>query len=161
MNRQAIYAGCLTGVALVAILFYPNYVVFWQAGSQSLGLILSIVAAVLSVAGGVLAARWAGVVTRREGAKLGALAGRIAGTFAALEVTAASVMEPDSFLRRGVRSASDPEQRIFILVIAVVQIAIFACIALGGMLLSGTLLGALGGWLAPPSTREEEIEDRG
>jgi Kef-type K+ transport system membrane component KefB len=96
MSRNAVHAGCLTGVAVVAILFYPLYVVLpgsyvadWQAGSASLGLILSIVAAVVPMAGGLLAGR--GTERRRKGAMFGALAGGIAGTmaFAALGAAAA------------------------------------------------------------------------
>jgi hypothetical protein len=149
----------LTGVAVVAALFYPlyvvlpeSYVVDWQAGSESLGLILSIVAAVVLVLGGVLAARWGGSVTRRNGAKMGALAGGIAGTmaFAALGAAAAGTLGLGSALLRGAEGSTAS---------AVVQTANFTYAALWGMLLGGATLGALGGLLSPPDTGGEKQQD--
>jgi len=158
LNREAVYAGCLTGMAVVAALFYPLYVVLpkssvadWRAGSESLGLILSMVAAVVLVAGGGLAARWGGSLTRRNGAKIGALAGGIAGTmaFAALGAAAAGALGLGS-ARRGAEGS---------MVDAIVQTTHFTYAALWGMLLGGATLGALGGLLSPPDTGGEKRQD--
>lgn len=150
MNRNAVYVGCLAGVGVVAALFYPLYVVVpaaqfadWQPGSKSLGLILSLITIIVTAVGGMLAARWGGAVTRWNGAKLGALAGGIAGTmaFAALGAAAAGTV--------GLGSTAD----------SVVQTITFTYAALWGMLLAGTTLGALGGLLSPLGSGGEKQPD--
>lgn len=159
LNRNAVYAGCLAGIAVVAALFYPLYVVLpaayiadWQTGSETLGLILSLVAAIVSAVGGMLAARWGRAVTRRDGMKLGALAGGIAGTiaFAALGAAAAGTVGLGSTLLRGVAGST---------VDAIIQTANFTYMALWGLVLGGATLGALGGLLSPPGTGGEKQQD--
>lgn len=159
MNRNAIYTGCLAGAVVLVALFYPLYVVVpavyivgWQSGSGTLGLILSLIAAIVLVVGGVMAARWGGAVTRRDGAKLGALAGGIVGTmvFAALGAAAAGIVGLESTLPRGVKGS---------IVDAIVQTANFTYMALWGMVLGGAALGALGGLLSLPGTDGERQQD--
>lgn len=159
MNRNAVYAGCLTGGVVVATLFYPLYVVApaayiadWQTGSETLGLLLALIAALVLAVGGMAAARWGGAVTRQDSTILGALAGGIAGTlaFAALGSAAAGVVGLSSALRRGVAGST---------VDAIVQTANCTYAALWGMLLGGTTLGALGGLLAPPGTGGKKQQD--
>jgi hypothetical protein len=64
--NKVVLTGLVGGLALIATLFYPlylllpgNYVDEWTAGSQVVGLLLEIVAAPVAVATGFVAARWA------------------------------------------------------------------------------------------------------
>ena len=90
-------------------------------------------------------------MTRRHGAKMGALAGGIAGTmaFAALGAAAAGTLGLGSALRGAEGSIVD----------AIVQTANFTYAALWGMLLGGATLGALGGLLSPPETGGEKQDE--
>jgi hypothetical protein len=65
MLNRTLLTGFGGGLALIAALFYPLYVLLpgryiegWMVGSSALGLLLGIVAVLLVVATGLLAARW-------------------------------------------------------------------------------------------------------
>lgn len=156
--NKAFLVGLGGGLALIAVLFYPLYVLLpdemlagWPVGSRSIGFILQIVAALLPVATGFLAAYWAGVGSRQEGALLGALAGGVAGTvlYFGLGAAAAAVMGNAPLLEHGLLSSAEGEL-VRLVSEAATGVAWWSYGAFWAALLAGTGLGAVGG-LAVPS----------
>lgn len=147
------------GLALMAVLFYPLYLLVpaglvegWPAGSRAIGLVLQLAAALMAVALGSLAARWTGAGTRQEGTLWGALAGGVAGAicYLGLAGAAAIVAGGGVFLAQGpVQVAGDAEAMI--LLSGALNSAIWAAYGTFWIaLLAGMGLGALGGLIAPP-----------
>ncbi|MGD9047636.1 MAG: sensor histidine kinase, partial [Anaerolineae bacterium] len=157
LNR-AILVGIGGGLALIAVLFYPFYrlapgdlVDGWPAGVKAAGLALLIVAALLPLAIGFLAARWAGPRARQEGTLLGALAGGVSGSilYLGLAGAAAGVVGNGVLLEHGLVPASSLGEAQYLLSEAA-NGTIWASYATFWLaVLAGTGLGALGGLLAP------------
>jgi len=159
VNRNVVYAGCLSGLVVTATLFYPLYSVLptldsmsGRTNSETFGIILALIAGLGPVGGGLMAARWGGAMTRLEGAKMGALAGGIGGimTFAALGAAAGGILGLGNDLEQNVETQA---------VHAIVQTAYFTYAALWGMLFGGAALGALGGALYSPRPSGEKQPD--
>ena len=147
------------GLVLIAVLFYPLYLLVpgglvagWPAGSSAIGLALQIAAALLPVALGTLAARWAGAGTRQEGTLWGALAGGVAGSilYLGLVGAAAGVVGSGALLEHGLALTARGGEALYLLSEAV-NGTIWAAYGMFWIaLLAGTGLGALGGLIAPP-----------
>ena len=156
------------GLALIAALFYPLYALVpgrtvdgWPIGSEALGLAFEIVAPLLAVATGFLAARWAKAFTRQSGTLFGALAGGVAGAilFFAIGAPATAVVGGAALLERGLVPAAGRADVIRLLAGAVVGIVWWSHGAFWAALLAGTGLGAIGGLLAPPAAKPSHRPD--
>jgi len=159
LNRTLL-VGFGGGLALIVALFYPLYVLLpgryaagWGAGSSALGLLLGILAVLLVVATGLLAARWAGTDTRQGGVLYGALAGGLAGAicFFGLGGVAAAVAGNAPLLAHGLGPAASEAEAVRLLSEAVIGITWGVYGAFWAALLAGMGLGAIGGLLAPPT----------
>jgi signal transduction histidine kinase len=157
--NKTILVGLGGGLVVIAALFYPLYVLLpgryvdgWAAGSSALGLFLGIVAVLLTVATGLLAARWAGADTRQNGTLCGALAGGVAGAifYFGLGGVAAAVVGNAPLLLHGVGLAADDAEAVRLLSEAVIGVTWGVYGAFWAALLAGMGLGAIGGLLAPP-----------
>jgi signal transduction histidine kinase len=159
LNRTLL-AGFGGGLALIVALFYPLYVLLpgryvegWMPGSSALGLLLGIVAVLLVVATGLLAARWARADTRQIGLLYGALAGGVAGAilFFGLGGVAAAVAGNAPLLAQGLGLAASEAEAVRLLSEAVLGVTWGVYGAFWAALLTGMGLGAIGGLLAPPA----------
>jgi len=159
--NKALLVGLGGGLASVAALFYPLYVLVpgryvdgWPAGWDVIGLVLEVVAALLAVATGFLAARWARLGTRQGGTLLGALSGGVAGSllFFGVGAPAAAVAGGAALLERGLVPAAARADLIRLLAGSVVGIVCWSHGTFWAALLAATGLGAIGGLLAPPTT---------
>ena len=159
MLNRTLLAGSGGGLALIAALFYPLYVLLpgryvegWVLGSSALGLLLGIVAVLLAVATGLLAARWARADTRQSGLLYGALAGGAAGAilFFGLGGVAAAVAGNAPLLAHGLVPAANEAEAVRLLSEAVIGVTWGVYGAFWTALLTGMGLGAIGGLLAPP-----------
>jgi signal transduction histidine kinase len=158
--NKVFLVGLAGGLALIGTLFYPLYVLLpgrtiggWPTGWGIVGLALEIVAALLAVATGFLAARWVKANTRRGGALFGALAGAVAGAvlFFAIGAPAASVTGAARLLERGLVPAAGRADVVRLLAESTVGIVWWSHGAFWAALLAGTGLGAVGGLLAQPA----------
>ena len=158
--NKTILAGLGGGLALIAVLFYPLYVLLpgryvdgWEPGSSALGLFLGIVAVLLVVATGLLAARWAGADSRQSGTLFGALAGGVAGAifYFGLGGVAAAVAGNAPLLAHGLGLAASEAEAVRLLSEAVIGITWGVYGAFWAALLAGVGLGAIGGLLASPT----------
>jgi signal transduction histidine kinase len=148
------------GLALIAALFYPLYVLVpggrvagWPVGSGVIGLILEIVAVLVTVAIGFMAARWGRADTRQSGALFGALAGGVAGAilYFGIGAAAAGVVGGDSLLRHGLVPVTGNADMARMMVFeSLVGIAWWSHGVFWAALLAGVGLGAIGGFWAPP-----------
>ena len=162
---RSMLVGLGGGLALIAASLYPLYVLVpgryvggWPGGSRLVGLALGIVAALLAVTLGFLAARWARASTRLACIWLGALAGGVAGAvlYFGLGASAADVIGGRALLARGLVAAADRADAIRLLAGALVEMVWWSHGAFWAALLAGTGLGALGGLLVPPAVRLAE-----
>jgi len=158
--NKAILVGLGGGLALIAALFYPLYVLLpgryvdgWVVGSSVVSFLLGIVAVLLVAATGLLAARWAGADTRQSGTLFGALAGGVAGAifFFGLGGVAAAVAGNAPLLAHGLGLAASDAEAVRLLSEAVIGITWGVYGAFWAALLAGMGLGAIGGLLAPPA----------
>jgi len=158
--NKTILVGLGGGLALIAALFYPLYVLLpgryvdgWVAGSSALVLLLGIVALLMVVATGLMAARWAGANTRQSGTLFGALAGGVTGAifFFGLGGVAAAVIGNAPLLVHGLAPAASDAQALRLLSEAAIGITWGVYGAFWTALLAGVGLGAIGGLLAPPT----------
>lgn len=133
MTTRAGLVGLLTGLVATVILFYP-LAMAWPAETTPWFWIAILVAAVLTIGGGALAARWSGSVQPGRCAALGGLAGGLAGTVIFCLLGAAAAGMPGQFSQAESMAA----------VIRQTQEVFMVCF------LGGTGLGLLGGWLAHP-----------
>jgi hypothetical protein len=156
--NKIILAGLGGGLALIPALFYPLYVLLpgryidgWAAGSSALGLLSGIVAVLLAVATGLLAARWARADSRVSGTLFGALAGGVAGAvvFFGLGAAAAAVAGNAPLLAHGLGLAASEAEAVRLLSEAMIGITWGVCGAFWAALLTGVGLGAIGGLLLP------------
>lgn len=160
LNRTFL-AGAIGGLALIAALFYPLYVDWpgrftddWPTrGIPGLSLGLSALAALLVVATGYVAARWARVGRRAAGTLFGALAGWIAAlaAYVVLGAPAAGVGASEALLRWGYRPALDDPHALWLTAEPVINAIYWTYAALWVMQIGGLALGALGGTFAPAS----------
>ncbi len=159
LNRTLL-VGFGGGLALIVALFYPLYVLLpgryadeWGAGSSALGFLLGIVAVLLVVTTGLMAARWAAADTRQSGLLHGALAGGVAGAivFFGLGGTAAAVAGNAPLLAHGLGPAASEAEAVRLLSEAVIGVTWGVYGAFWAALLAGMGLGAIGGLLAPPT----------
>ncbi|UCC63361.1 MAG: sensor histidine kinase [Anaerolineae bacterium] len=166
--NKVFLAGLSGGLALIAVLFYPLYVLVpgryvdgWPTGSGAVGLGFEIVAALLIVAAGHLAARWAKSGSRQGSTLFGALAGGVAGAVLYLGIGAAvaCVVGGAGLLERGLIPAAGKAEVIRLLVEAVVGIVWWSHRAFGAALLVGLGLGAVGGSMASPATGSSDGSD--
>ncbi len=158
--------GLLGGLALIAALFYPLYVLVpdsrvpgWGPGSGAIGLGLEIVAALLAVAIGFLAARWVKTDARLGGALFGALAGGVAGAtlYFGIGAAAAGIVGGDLLLAHGLAPVAGNADVVRAMVFeSLAGIAWWSHGVFWAALLAGLGLGAIGGWLAPPAAELRE-----
>jgi signal transduction histidine kinase len=157
LNRTCL-VGIGGGLALIAVLFYPlsrlaphSLVGRWTAGAAAVALALLVVAALMPLAVGFLAACWTGIGTRQEGTLLGGLAGGVSGSilYLGLAGAAAGVMGSSVLLEHGLVPASGSDAALYLLTEAANGTIWAAYGTFWLALLAGTGLGALGGLLAP------------
>jgi signal transduction histidine kinase len=158
--NKAFLVGLGGGLALMIVLFYPLYVLLpgayvagWPAGSGIAGFVLQIVASLLPVVTGYLAARWTGASTRQEGTLLGALAGGVAGSslYFGLGAAAAGVAGSAPLLEHGLVPAAGEAAFVRLVSEVVIGVAWWSHGAFWAVLLAGTGLSAIGGLLASPA----------
>lgn len=156
------------GLALIATLFYPLYVLVpglyvegWPTGSAIIGLALEVVAAIAAVATGVVVARWAKTSARQSGTLLGALAGGVAGVvlYFSIGAPAADVIGASPLLKRGLVPAGGQADVIRLLAESTVRIVGWSHGTFWAALLAGSGLGAIGGFFAPPATAPSHRPD--
>ena len=156
------------GLALIAALYYPLYVLVpggivagWQAGSSALGLASEILAALLALATGLVAAWWARPGTRQAGTQIGALAGGVAGStlYLGLGAAAAGVVGSASLLDGLVAAVGDADV-VRLLSRPAIEIVWWSHGIFWGTLLAGFGLGAAGGALAPPAPPASQPHSR-
>jgi hypothetical protein len=161
-------AGLGGGLALIGALFYPLYVLGpsryvegWPVGSEPLGLALEIVAALLVVVTGFLAARWAKAGARQVGTFFGALAGGAAGAVFCLGIggAAAGLMGSADLLRRGLVAAGRDADGTLLAIRSTASIVGWSYGTFWITLLTGMGLGAIGGLLSPPKAEMPEPSD--
>jgi signal transduction histidine kinase len=157
------------GLALIAALFYPLYVLLpsdyvagWLGGSQVLGLVLEIVASLLAVTTGYLAARWARPGSRQVSALFGALAGSVAGIvfFLGIGAAAAGLVGSGALLRHGLVPVADEGALAQLVIAATVGTVWWTHTVFWATLLAGIGLGAVGGLLAPVSATPSTLRLR-
>jgi signal transduction histidine kinase len=160
--NKVFLVGLCGGLALIAALFYPLYVLLpggqvegWRPGSGAVGLALEILAVVLAVATGWVGAWWARGETRQVGSLFGALAGGVAGAtlFLGLGAAAAGVVGSGSLLQRGLVAAASDADLARLLSTPAIEIVWWSYGMFWGMLLAGAGLGAAGGALALPAAQ--------
>lgn len=148
------------GLALIAALFYPLYILLpgshvegWPTGSGIVGFVLEIVAALLAVVTGFLTARWTRAGTRQGGTLFGALGGGVAGAvlYFGIGGAAAGVIGSTWLLKHGLVPAAGKAEMTRLLAESLVGIAWLSPGAFWAALLAGTGLGAIGGLLAEPA----------
>jgi hypothetical protein len=156
------------GLALMAALYYPLYVLLpsqyladWQTGEPLIGVILLLLAPFLVVGTGYLAARQASGTTRRSKLIRGALAGGIAGAifFYGLGGAAAGVVGSRTILAYGLVPAENESPKeacrsphfIWLLSESVTGTIFWVYSTFWLTLLTGMLLGAIGGSIGLPS----------
>jgi signal transduction histidine kinase len=157
LNR-AFLAGLGGGLMLIAVLFYPLYVLLpgryvagWPTGSGALGFGLVLLSPLLAAGSGYLAARWIGSGTRQDGTLCGALAGGVAGVilYFGLGAAAAGVAGNAPLLLHGLVPAAGEVEAVRLLAEAMIGVVWGTHGAFWAALLAGTGLGALGGLLSP------------
>ncbi len=151
--------GLMGGIVLIALLYYPLYVLLpgaylndWQQGSSVVGIVCQAAAALTAVGIGHLAARWALVSTRRGATIMGACAGGIASLvlYAGLTNTAAGVIGSATLVRYGALPALNEQHFMQLVFDPVVGIIWSTYSLLWLQCFLGVGLGALGGLLSPP-----------
>jgi signal transduction histidine kinase len=156
------------GLALIAALFYPLYVLLpsryvegWPTGSGMVGFVLEIVTALLAVAIGFLAARWAKASTRQGGTLFGALAGGVAGAvlFFGIGAPATGVVGGNLILEHGLIPAAGNADLVRLIAESLVGIVWWSHGTFWAALLAGTGLGAIGGLLTPPAAEPSDRSD--
>ncbi len=166
--NKVFLAGLGGGLALIGALFYPlyvlapgRYVAGWPVGSEPLGLALEIAAALLVVATGFLAARWAKAGARQVGTLFGALAGGAAGAVLCLGVggAAAGLMGSAGLMGRGLVAAGGNTDWAILVVQSATGIVGWSHGMFWAALLAGMGLGAIGGLLSPPEAETPEPSD--
>ena len=166
--NKVFLSGLSGGLALIAALFYPLYVLVpgrsvggWPGGLEAVGPGLGVVAALLAIGTGFLAARWAKAGTRQGGALFGALAGGVAGAvlFFSIGAPAAAVTGGAELLKRGLVPAAGWADLICLLAEPVIGIVWWSHGAFWAALVAGLGLGAIGGLLVPASPRTSDQPD--
>lgn len=168
LNR-VILTGLLGGLALIAALFYPLYVLVpsgvipgWMTGSPALGVLCGVLAAGLAVGTGYVAAVWSGL--RRPA--FGALAGATAGLLAYMGIGATAAGMPPlawlqtphpAWLMEAAAAAIPPEDTFYLIILGAMIMLMQG--AFWGALLGGAGLGAVGGWLAARRRPATELPD--
>lgn len=161
--------GLAGGLALIATLFYPLYVLLpgdyiagWMTGSQLLGLTLEIIAAPMAIAIGFLAARWVKPDSRQTGALFGALAGGVAAIvlYLGIGAAAAGVVGSGELLRHGLVPVESEDILARITVKTTIGVVWWSHIAFWAVLLTGIGLGAVGGLLAPVAAAPSDVSLR-
>jgi signal transduction histidine kinase/ribosomal protein L40E len=161
--------GVAGGLALIAALFYPLYVVLpggyvdgWLAGSPALSLLLETIAALLVAATGYLAARWARPASRQAGALFGALAGGTAGLVAYLGIgaAAAGVVGSGALLRQALVPVAGDGELARLAIDTTGGVVWWSHVAFWVSILAGVGLGAVGGLLPPAGTTPSRVSLR-
>jgi signal transduction histidine kinase len=165
----ALIVGVAGGLALIAALFYPLYVVLpgayvegWLTGSQALSLVLEIVAVLLVVSIGYLAARWARPASRQAGALLGALAGGAAGLVAYLGIgaAAAGVVGSGELLRQALAPVTSEAELAHLVIGTTGGVLWWSHVAFWVSVLAGVGLGGVGGLLTSTGTTPSGVSLR-
>ncbi len=167
--NKTILIGLGGGLALMAMLFYPLYVLLpgryiegWPTGSGAPGLGLGIGAVLLAVAIGYGAARRVGVGGRQGSALFGAAAGAVAGgtLYFGLGGTAAAVAGHAPLWAFGLAPAGSESEAVRLLAEAAIGLVWGMYGTFWMALLVGAGLGALGGLLAPGGRLPSDRPDR-
>ena len=155
--------GIGTGIALLAAMYYPlyvvlpgNYVAQWPSGSPALGIAMSFLGALLLLVAGLVTARMARTTSRKQGSLLGAGAGAIAALvlYFGLGSAAAGVVGSGNLLAHGPRPASGEAHLMVLLTESVSRTVVTTIQVFWGLLLGGSALAAIGGALARPQASE-------
>jgi signal transduction histidine kinase len=161
--------GITGGLALIATLFYPLYVLLpgdyigsWMTGSQLLSLVLEIAAALIAAATGFLAARWARPDSRQTGALFGALAGGVAGItlYLGIGAAAAGLVGSGTLLRHGLVPQASENELAHLVIGTTVGIIWWSHTVFWTTLVTGIGLGAAGGLLAPDAAKPSSLSLR-
>jgi hypothetical protein len=166
MVTKAALTGMGTGIALLAAMYYPLYVVLpgfyvaeWQTSSATLGIAMSFLGALLLLVAGFVTARVARTTFRKQGALLGAMAGAIAALilYFGLGSAAAGVIGSGDLLTHGPRPASGEAHLMVLLTESVTRAVVRTNQAFWGLLLGGSALAAVGGALSRPRVSEKPL----
>jgi hypothetical protein len=144
MTTRAGLVGLLTGLTATMILVYPFFIA-GSTGSTPRDWIAVVAAAVLTIGGGALTARWSGARHPGRCAALGGLAGGLAGTLVFCLLGAAAAGSVFLFERAADGALRQPSQvESVAAIVRQTQGTFLACF------LGGIGMGLLGGWLACP-----------
>lgn len=161
MTTRAGIVGLGLGALLSGVLFYPFFLVWpnffvsgWAPGVLWLGVVLLALAALLAAAGGGLAAAWGGALQADLRVGLGALAGSLAALVVFCSLGAAAAGLPGLSLM----FVDEPGIEGRAIVIAMLRITRWTHGMFWLLMLSGTLLGALGGWRCAPVALLERVK---
>lgn len=155
--NKAFAAGLIGGLGLIALLYYPLYVVLpgryvpgWPAGQPMLSLGLQAAAVLSAIATGHLGARWAKAGARPANVLSGALSGCVAGVilFFGLAGSSAGVAGNVLLLQNGPFPVLQ-SHGLIMLVDAIRSTTQLCYGAFWLLFVAGAGLGALGGLLAP------------
>lgn len=167
--NKIIAVGIAGGLLLIAVLFYPLYMVLpgssvpgWPHSSPLLGLLLQTVGFGAAIGVGYVAARQTKAGSRPIGVLFGGVAGGLAGlvTFGGLAVGAAGLLSNLPLIRHDLVPAIDEIQAMSLLTNSVVW-TIWG--TYGGLLLAllaGIGLGAVGGLLYLPTATAQPLDWR-
>ncbi len=153
MTTRAGIVGLGTGGLLLAVLFYPLYVLVpglyvrgWPSGSVLVNAATVVTALALTILCGWLAARWGGAASGGQRAGLGALAGGLAAllVFCGLGAAAAGTLGSGVVLQSDSAFRNDAAGQA-VLLESVSRTVLWTQRMFWGMLLTGLVLGAVGG----------------
>ncbi|MBN1122420.1 MAG: sensor histidine kinase [Anaerolineae bacterium] len=162
--NKTFLAGLGGGIALIAVLFYPLYVLLpgrfvegWITGMDAVGALLEIAAVLIAAATGFLAAKWVNTGTRQGGALIGALAGGVAAAimYFGLGASAAGVMGSAFLLDYGLIAHTDDIALAHLIAETATSLAWWQVGGFWIIFLSGIGLGSVGGLLAPPAAEND------
>ena len=164
MRRKTLVIGLAAGLLAVLVLYYPLHVVLpakhvtgWEGGNTVVALILQIVAGLIVVASGYLAAS---EKTRFENMCTGAIAGTIAGflVYWLIAAAAAGITGSHEILQHGAIPAANDAAFNSLLADTVLEVIFLVYQAMWNLIFGAAALGALGGVFAPLQKTGESDE---
>ncbi|MBN1265583.1 MAG: sensor histidine kinase [Anaerolineales bacterium] len=153
--NKTFLAGLGGGLALIAVLIYPLYILMpgrfiesWGTDYKPAGTFLEITAVLIAISTGFLAAKWVKTVTRQSGALIGALAGGAAASimYFGLGASAAGLIGSGFLFDHGLSSDTSI---VYLVAGSSPGLVWWLSAAFWVALLSGIGLGSVGGILVP------------
>ncbi|MFQ5436990.1 MAG: sensor histidine kinase, partial [Anaerolineae bacterium] len=148
--------GLVGGLLLVAIWYFPVYAVLpgnpvWENGTALLGWILTVVGLAVPGLSGFVAARRAGLATRRGNGLAGMFAGGLAAWVAYFGLVGAgtAVLGSLDIIEHGPTLSGREGTFLWLIVQGVMGVVNWSYGGMTAVILLGLFLGWLGGWLAP------------